>query len=359
MKILFISRAYPPVTGGIENQNYELSVWLQKVADTTTLANPYGKKFLLFFFPYVVLRVLLTAYKYDTILLGDGVLAPLGYITKFFHPKKTCVSVIHGLDVTFKNGLYQKWWVGHFIPSLDGLIAVSRETKELILAKNIPETKIVVVPNGINPETLQKAYSRTDLEKLLGKNLSGKHIVLTAGRLAKRKGVEWFIRNVLPHLPKSVYYVVAGAGIEEDHIRKAITDTQMNEKVLMLGRVSDTEKNILLNTADIFVQPNIHVDGDMEGFGITVIEASVCGRPIIASNIEGLKDALVQERNGILVESENAEAFTFALLRFLDNDALRISFGEKAKQYTQEHYHWNTLILLYIDALQSFIKNTL
>lgn len=354
MKILFISRAYPPVIGGIENQNYELSVWLPKFTDTTTLANPYGKKFLPLFFPYVIVRVLLTAHRYDAVLFGDGVLSLVGFIVKFFYPKKICVSVIHGLDVTFRNTFYQKWWVGHFIPSLDGLIAVSEETKKLILAKNIPETKISVIPNGINPETLQKEYTRTDLEKLLGKNLSEKYVVLTAGRLAKRKGVEWFIRNVLPSLPASVYYVVAGAGIEENPIKQAIAETNMNEKVILLGRVSDTDRNILLNTVDIFVQPNIHVDGDMEGFGIAVIEASICGRPVIASNIEGLKDAIKTEANGILVESENASAFIDTLSRFLDDDTLRISFGEKARQYTKEHYHWNTIAPLYRDTLQSF-----
>ena len=61
MKILFISRAYPPVTGGIENQNYALSVWLPKISDCYTLANTRGKKFLPFFLPYAIVYALLIA----------------------------------------------------------------------------------------------------------------------------------------------------------------------------------------------------------------------------------------------------------------------------------------------------------
>jgi len=356
MKLLFISRAYPPVTGGIENQNYELSVWLPKFAEVTTLANPYGKKFLPLFLPYVILRLLFTLHRYDVVLFGDGVLSIVGFIGKFFFPRKIFASVIHGLDLTWRNDFYQKWWVEHFIPTLDGIIAVSEETKKLALGKHISEAKITVIPNGINPETLQTNDTREDLEKFLGKDLKDISVLLTAGRLAKRKGVEWFIRNVLPSLPASVLYVVSGTGIEEENIKRAIIEMHTEEKIQMLGQVSDEERNLLLNTADIFVQPNIHVNGDMEGFGIAVIEASVCGRPVIASNIEGLKDALATGENGILVASENSVGFREAIQTFLSDDALRIAFGKKARIYTENHYHWNKIAPLYIHTLESLRK---
>ena len=60
MKILFLSRAYPPITGGIENQNYALSVWLPTVTETKTIANLKGKAGLLFFLPKALFLVLLS-----------------------------------------------------------------------------------------------------------------------------------------------------------------------------------------------------------------------------------------------------------------------------------------------------------
>lgn len=356
MKILFISRAYPPVTGGIENQNYELSVWLQKFSETKTIANHYGKKFLPIFLPYILVRTLFTASSYDVILFGDGVLSVIGHFIKLVYPTKTAVSIIHGLDLTYQNNFYQKFWVRRFIPSLDGLIAVSKETRALALGKNIPDEKIVVIPNGVNPEALQKEYSRTDLAKLLGRDLTETHVLLTVGRLAKRKGMEWFIRNVLPTLPTSVLYVISGDGIERANIESAVRETQSEERVLLLGRVSDTDRNILLNTVDIFVQPNIHIDGDMEGFGIAVIEATVCGRPVIASNIEGLKDAIVQNENGILVASGDASAFRDVILDFVSHPEKRQELGIRARQYTETHYHWNTIARLYVETLKRFIN---
>ncbi|MEI8096709.1 MAG: glycosyltransferase family 4 protein [Candidatus Moraniibacteriota bacterium] len=356
MKILFISRAYPPVTGGIENQNHALSVWLKKFADVTTVANHYGKKALPLFLPYVTLRTLFTASRFDVILLGDGVLAFVGFVVKLVYPKKTIVSVIHGLDLTYQNAFYQQLWVHCFLPSLDGLIAVSKETRNVALTKNIPEQKVIVISNGVDPQALRKEYEREHLEKFLGVDLSEKQVLLTTGRLAKRKGAAWFIREVLPLLPQSVLYVLAGAGPEEENIKSAIKDTRTENQVKLLGRVSDNDRNLLINTADIFVQPNIHVPGDMEGFGIAVIEATACGRPVIASNLEGLKDAISHNESGILVEPNNPIAFKEAITDLLTDTEKRQALGKRALFYTETHYHWNIIARLYVEALEAFNK---
>ncbi len=356
MKILFISRAYPPVTGGIENQNYALSIWLGRFASITTIANHHGKKALLYFIPYVTIRTLFVAHRYDVILLGDGVLSLTGSLVKFFYPKKSVVSIIHGLDILYKNDFYQAFWVKRFLPSLDGLIAVSKETRAAAIAKNIPEANIMVIPNGIDIEALQGNYTRTDLEQLLGENLAGKYVLLTAGRLVKRKGAVWFIREVLPQLPPTVLYVLAGAGPEEENIRAAIQETSATSRVKMLGRISDEDRNLLLNTADIFIQPNISVPGDMEGFGIAVIEAAACGRPVVASELEGLKDAIINNENGLLVESENSMVFNQVITALLTDDQRRDELAKRARVYTKEHFHWEVVSKQYAKALETFMK---
>ena len=146
LKILFISRAYPPTVGGIENQNYELGEWLGKIADVKIIANKRGKNFLPFFLPYAIIKSLFIAKNYDAILLGDGVLSVVGYKLKFFC-KKPVICVVHGLDLTFKNFLYQKLWVEKFIPSFDKIIAVGNETIRIAKEKGISEEKLVFIPN--------------------------------------------------------------------------------------------------------------------------------------------------------------------------------------------------------------------
>ena len=83
----------------------------------------------------------------------------------------------------------------------------------------------------------------------------------------------------------------------------------------MLGRVSDEEKNCLYQISDLFVMPNISVKNDQEGFGIVLLEAGRYGLPIIASNIEGIRDAVFNQKTGHLIEEKDAQGFMDAIIK--------------------------------------------
>lgn len=352
MRILFISRAYPPVVGGIENQNYELSKWLPKYAETQTIANRYGKKFLPFFLPYATLRALSLIRTYDVLLLGDGVLGILGWCVKQCYPNKTVVSVVHGLDLTFTSTVYQHFWVKRFLPALDALIAVGNETIRAGVARGIPEEKCIFIPNGVDTEKFYAPHTQEELEKILEIPLAGKHVLLTSGRLAKRKGVAWFIRNVVSKLPDNTIYVVAGDGADRENIRKAIAEINDPSRVKLLGYVTDEVRDTLFNTCDLFIQPNIQVRGDMEGFGISVIEAASCELPVIASSLEGLKDAIKDGENGYLIETENREQY-ISLITTLLNDTPRLqAFKKQVRRYVVDHYAWDNIAKQYAHTLE-------
>ena len=103
MKILFISHTYPPILGGVEKQNYDLAKSLSQIAKLKVIANRKGKLWLPLFLPWTFLKAFFLMANYDVCLLGNGVLAPLGAVLKFFHPKKKFFCVIHGLDITFSS----------------------------------------------------------------------------------------------------------------------------------------------------------------------------------------------------------------------------------------------------------------
>lgn len=366
MKLLFISRAYPPTVGGIENQNYALSVWLAKKATVTTIANKRGKRFLPIFLPYATIKACFLAFHSDAILLGDGVLAPVGFFLKLMHPRTKVFSVIHGLDLTFgaKPGLLAKLYRSINLPSLkhlDRLLAVSCQTEGVARALGIPRENISVIPNGIDPADILKPHDRSDLDALLKENTSEKFVILRIGRYVKHKGVEWFIRNVVPNLPDTTLFVAAGAVVkkktagDDDYFprcEQAVRELHLEKKVRLLTDLPQEELKILLNAADIAVSPNISVPGSMEGFGINVLEASICGLPVVASRLEGLQEAITDGENGKLVEPENAEAFLDAILSFMENDADRKAFGTRAAAYTQEHYHWDAISDQYIETIK-------
>ena len=83
--------------------------------------------------------------------------------------------------------------------------------------------------------------------------------------------------------------------------------------------------------------------GDMEGFGISVIEAAFCGIPVLASDLEGLKDAIKDGEDGFLLESENAEAWVKKINELLADEKYRKEFGQKARQFIIDNYSWEII----------------
>ena len=352
MKILFISRAYPPVVGGIENHNFELAKRLLATGDATLLVNTRGKKFLPFFLPYALIKVLFSARRYDVILLGDGVLSIIGFFATLVSKKTRVATVLHGLDITYRNPVYQILWVHLFMPSLNKLIAVSEETKNTAIQHGLDEKKLIVIPNGVAIPFTPEKYSKADLSKLLGFDTTSKTVLLTHGRLAKRKGAAWFIHNVLPGLPSTIHYVISGDGPERNEIEKLIKIHGFEDRVTLLGKITDVTKLTLLHTIDIFIQPNITVPGDMEGFGIAVIEATNCARPLIASNMEGLKEALANGKNGIPLPSGDTRAWRDTIVDLARDTEKRITLGSKFQQYTREYFAWDTIVKQYLALLK-------
>jgi len=364
--ILFISRAYPPIIGGIENQNYGIAKSLSKIAPVKIIANKRGKKFLPFFLIQATWQALFSLWKYDVVLLGDGVLAPLAIFLKFFHPKKKFVSIIHGLDITYahKKSLMGKIYRLINIPSLkklNKLIMVGNHTIKEAIKIGIPKDKCVFIPNGFDLKKIYHKHSRTELKKLLKIDLQDKKVILRVGRFVRHKGLDWFINNVMPKLPEN--YILIGAGGRNKNTvgdgdiypdcQKAIVKNNLQNRVKLFPNISQENMNVLFNTVDLFISPNVKIAGSMEGFGINAIEGSACQKVVIASNLQGLKDAVIDGKNGFLVEPENAEQWTKKIIAILEADDFRQVFGKRAQKYTIANFSWEIIAKKYLNIIKS------
>jgi glycosyltransferase involved in cell wall biosynthesis len=195
---------------------------------------------------------------------------------------------------------------------------------------------------------------RSSLDADFERQRRGRVLLITVGRLVRRKGVAWFVRHVLPKL-SNVLYVVVGVGPDREEILRAATETGMQDNVCLVGKVSDERLLELLSVSDVFVMPNIEVPGDVEGFGIVAIEAAAAGVPVVAARLEGIPDAIADRHNGHLVESGNAAAFIDLLSELVSNPTERAAQGERGRIYTQQQNSWPQIIRRYVDLFSRLV----
>ncbi|MDP2918404.1 MAG: glycosyltransferase family 4 protein [bacterium] len=348
MRILFITRKHPPSVGGMQNLSYNLIQNLEeqgKKRDDQIDAIILRKSqwHLIWWLPFALVRGLIAARRSDIVHLGDPALALIGFWIKIFWRKKAVVTV-HGLDVTFPFFLYQGY-LKFFARKFDRYICISSYAKEEAEKKGL--SPCVIIPVGVDrgKRKAQSAKRKADIIDFFKKYHlpRDKFYLLTVGRLVKRKGAAWFIENAMPALPIEMIYLVVGDGAERENIYNLIKEQKLQDRVYLLGKITEEELKTVYALSDLFIMPNIKVEGDAEGFGLVAVEAALNSLPVIAARLEGICDAIAHNQNGILAESENAASFEREILKFFRDDQYRQRFGREAAAFTTANYNWSNI----------------
>jgi phosphatidylinositol alpha-1,6-mannosyltransferase len=255
-------------------------------------------------------------------------------------------AIVHGRDVTLPFGPYQRF-VPHVFRALDLVLPVSTATRVACTNRGLDPDKAVVVPNGVDPDRFKESplFSKRRVALRKGipaiSGLSDNDFVLcSVGRHVPRKGFDWFVDKVMPLLPEHVHYVLAGEGETFDRVAAAAVSRNLNHRVHQLGRVPVDTLEALYRGADLFVMPNRRVEGDMEGFGVVLLEASLCGLPTLGAALEGIRDAITEGRNGWLVEPENPEKMARAIHDRINQPELLKEMSTQTRSFTVQNHSW-------------------
>jgi glycosyltransferase involved in cell wall biosynthesis len=212
----------------------------------------------------------------------------------------------------------------------------------------IPDERIILLNNA----TRTQQHSIDNLEIINKKyNLSKDNIlILTLGRLIIAKGYENLIeafKNVHSKYPKAVL-LIGGEGPERGNLEDKISSLELNESVRLLGNVSNV--NELYQRANIFVNSSL-----WEGLPMTLLEAMSFGKPIIATNVGGNGELIIDGETGSLVKHSNPFELESAINEMLDNTTKREKFSHNARIYFIKNYsiesHCQTLSNVYMSAV--------
>jgi glycosyltransferase involved in cell wall biosynthesis len=350
--ILFMARRFPPSVGGMERFASDLHAALRDKADVHLVKWGGSNKFLPIVLPAFFVRAcwILITRRVDVIHVQDALQSPLGAVLKLLFRKPLTV-VVHGLDISFDNGLYQRV-VPRALLRADHIFGISRAAGDEVVARGVPADRVSCVPLGITDDLYDPDHGSARERVLKEARLSeSRRIVLSTGRLVKRKGVSWFVDAVLPDLVRAdeqIAFVVSGDGPERPAIEQAVERRGLHDHVRLLGRTSDTVLRDLYNGSDVFVMPNIRVPGDMEGFGRVLLEAALCELPVVATGIEGIVDAITDGENGTLVADDDPAAFGAAVRAVLADPAAARQMGSHARAYTLAHFGWDRIADRYL-----------
>ena len=372
MKILYISHLHPPADaplknmGGMQRVSLQLVETLKRNSDieleTVKLEAEWGSigTKTAFFLLETVLKLpkLVSHYNADVILFSSMVTASIAPLIRK-KIKIPMVTINHGHDVTLSVRLYQRYLKTVF-NSLDGIISVSEATRKASIKRGMDPGKGISLPNGFSPEDFNsgecdKQIARNLLLKKLDLPLNGNKVLLTTGRLIKRKGHEWFISKVLPEIQTEVVYIIVGDGPELDRIRNAVRSSPHIRNIFVLGSQPDNILQLAYCAADLFIMPNIEVPGDMEGFGVVMLEANLMKTPVIGSDLEGIKDVISPGKNGYRVEVGNNKLFAYEIDRVLREELDTLS--ESSRSYVFSKFTWENVSQRYVEYLKTAIRN--
>jgi phosphatidylinositol alpha-1,6-mannosyltransferase len=290
----------------------------------------------------------------DVVLAGDAVLAPVGLALGRAFGRPVAV-VAHGLDVVYPNVLHQAI-VPPSLRRADLVIAISGHVRDVLIQRGVEPDRCVAIPLAVEAVPLPgRAQARARLGRRLGLDLGDRPVLMWIGRMVPRKGVAWFVRECLPRVTAVVpdaLCLVAGDGPARASI-EALAGGLPGESLRVLGRVDDATRADLWAGSDVFLMPNQPLVGDLEGFGLVAAEAAHAGLPTVASAVEGIADAVVDDVTGVLVPPGKPEAFADAVVRLLRDPAERARLGASARSEATSRFSWEAVGDRFAEALWS------
>ena len=360
--IVIVTSEFPPQPGGIGNHAYNLALYLSKqnfrVAVIADQRSPTGNEEAVFdtALPFTVTRIkrydlrfrmylkriLVTrkSIKKASFIIATGKFSlwNVGLLSVF--RSTPTMAVIHGTEVNFKPFLLRKS-IDLALKKFEVIVAVSNYTKQLVAHLN---KNVVVIPNGIN-------LSDWELPEASNIALKGQPVLTTVGRVSLRKGQ----LNVIKQLPELIkqfpklHYHCIGIPTEAEPFRTAAKKRGVIAYITFHGSADTRNLKEMLSQTDVFMMLSSEdKSGDVEGFGIAILEANALGVPAIGSKGCGIEDAIHSKVSGELVAYDSAKQVTEALDRILSN---KLQYQNGAKKWAAQH-DWSNLIQQYIALLR-------
>lgn len=255
----------------------------------------------------------------------------LGLLVRQFHPMHL-VTTAHGwVRFTTRTSLYYR--VDRFcMKRYEQVICVSQDLYQQCRRSGIREDRLHLIDNAIVLEDYSTAPPAYHERTVFGID-SAALLIGAAGRLSEEKGFHHLIDAVsrLIREGQNLKLLIAGEGHLRDELQQQINELNLTNRIRLVGFLPDPR--MLYRAIDLFVLSSLR-----EGLPNVVLEAMASGRPVVATECNGIPRLLTNEENGLLVRTDSSEALYDAIRRCCESEALRLRIAREGRRTIQDRF---------------------
>ena len=226
----------------------------------------------------------------------------------------------------------------------DKITTVSQTVYKSYKVIGIPESKLLTIYNGIEVDRfICKAFQR---------RTNNSYIIGCTGRLHSKNGYKYLIEaaNILRNF--NLRYRFIGDGEEMIALKQQVAKMKLDNRIEFLGYRSDIPEQ--LTTLDIYVQPSIY-----EGMPNSVLEAMASGLPVIATNVGGTPEVVIDNQTGFLIPPKDPSAIAEKIMYIIEHPNLVKQIGQNARAYIEKTFSVDSMVKKTDDLFETAIREKL
>lgn len=222
---------------------------------------------------------------------------------------------------------------------------VTNQIAQELQEYNYNPKDVVVVGNGVDDKFFYPSKKKSE---------NNNKYILYIGRMDSEKGLFDLVESAryVCNKRSDISFILAGSGKDLNKLKKKTKKLGLEGKFKFLGQVEKSQIVELYQKASIFVLPSYH-----EGLPTVLLEAMACGLPIIATNVRGNNDLIVNKKNGILVAARQPNQLAEAICSLIDDKKLKESLGKNARKQIEQKYSWDAVSKKYLKCYELITRS--